>query len=121
MGDLTATEAVAIADKDLPEIKPADIKLDTSAVDTLKPAELVVVQQKWVSGARTNEQLVLLIKQCPEKIARLEAMKVEPYIIGSPAKDTASIDAKIARLKEQYAVCIKEIKSRRAKAVVDVG
>jgi hypothetical protein len=100
-----------IVDKDLPDIKPADIKIDITAVSKLTGAQLTSVKQTWVNTSRTNEQLVTLIKQIPEKIDRINAM-------GTP---DASLVAKIARLKEEYAVCILEIQARKAKAVVDVG
>ena len=96
-----------IADKDLPDIKPADIKIPITAVSTLPAAQLTAVKLKWVHTSRTNYQLVTLIKQIPEKIDRINAM-------GTP---DASLTAKIARLKEEYAVCILEIISRRTKAV----
>jgi hypothetical protein len=112
-----------IADKDLPDIKPADIALDTSAVDALEPAELVVVKDRWVCSSRTNEQLVLLMKQCPEKVEQLivERDRSLPLslALGNPPRLASDevINEKIARLKEQYAVCLKEITSRKAKAV----
>jgi hypothetical protein len=96
-----------IADRDLPDIKPADIKIDITPVTKLTTAQLNAVKFTWVNTSRTNDQLVILIKQIPEKIDRINAM-------GMP---DASLTAKIARLKEEYAVCILEIQARRAKAV----
>ena len=96
-----------IADKDLPDIKPADIKIDISGVESLPSNSLLSVKSRWVNTSRTNGQLVLLIQQIPEKIARINAL-------GTP--DT-SLTEKIARLKEEYAICILEIQARKAKAV----
>jgi len=96
-----------ILDIDLPDIKPADIKIPITAVSTLPAVQLTAVKLRWAHTSRTNYQLVTLIQQIPEKIDRINAM-------GTP---DASLTAKIARLKEEYAVCILEIQARRAKAV----
>jgi uncharacterized protein (DUF4213/DUF364 family) len=101
----------AIADKDLPDIKPADIKIDITPVTKLTTAQLTAVKQTWVNTSRTNDQLVTLIKQIPGKIDRINAM----------GNLDTSMTEKIARLKEEYAVCIIEIQARRSTAVVDVG
>jgi len=108
---LISSEATAIADKDLPDIKPADIKLDTSKVDALKPAELEAVKQKWVAPSRSNDQLLLLLEQCPAKIDRINA------ILATQKEPDQGLIDKIARLKEQYAVCVKEVQSRKTMAI----
>ena len=97
-----------IADKDLPDIKPADIKLDTSKVDSLKPEELKVIMNKYMAPIRPNEQLLLLLQQCPEKVARCQE------IIDRGEDKTGLLANKIVVLKEQYAVVIKEISARKA-------
>jgi len=102
MGDLDP-----ISIKDLPDIKPEDIKLDTSAVDKLNAKALEVVKQTWVTTGRSNEQLLFLLKQIPEKVGRIEKILAE-----QKEPDKSLID-KITRLKEEYAVCIKEIQSRK--------
>ena len=93
-----------VLDKDLPDIKPADIVLDITVISKLSTVELTAVKHKWVNTGRTNEQLLHLIKQIPEKIDRIMAMGIPD----------ASMVAKIARLKEEYAVCILEIQARKA-------
>jgi hypothetical protein len=98
-----------ILDKELPDIKVA--VLDVSTVEALKPAELVVVKEKWVTPSRTNEQLVILIEQCPAKIERINAMLATQTV-----PDQSLVD-KVVRLKEQYAVCLKEISARRTVAI----
>jgi len=100
-----------VLDKDLPDIKAEDIKIPITTVSTLPAAQLTIVKLRWVHTARTNDQLVTLIKQIPVKIDRINAM-------GTP--DT-SLTAKIARLKEEYAVCILEIQARKAASVMKVG
>ena len=107
-----STMRTLVEDKDLPDIKPEDIKLDISAVDALTPKELEAVKQAWVCSSRTNEQLLVLLKMCPEKIERLQRMLVE--IKDSDKDATDSINVKILRLKEEYAVVIKEIEMRKA-------
>jgi hypothetical protein len=96
-------------DKDLPDIKPEEIKLDTSKVDAMDEKTLTETKQKWVCDSRSNEQLVFLLKMCPEKIDRIQVLLVNE-------KDPDSIKTltdKIERLKEEYAVCIKEIEMRK--------
>lgn len=110
----------AIADKDLPIVEAKDVKLDVSAVEVLKPEELKSIMDTWASSQRTNEQLLFLIKMCPEKVNRLTALKNTPYQIGEPARDFVSIDAKIERLKEQYAICLKEMEGRRTVAIAKI-
>ena len=96
-----------ILDKDLPDITLADIKLDTSRVDLLKPIELKTVIEQYAMTRRSNDQLLLLIQQCPEKVARCQEM-----IDRGKDKD-GLLAKKIVVLKDQYAVVIKEIAARK--------
>ena len=98
---------------DLPVIAAKDKKLDTSEFDALEAGQLEAVKHRWVAPARSNEQLVGLVDMCPEKIARLQD-------IIDNTKDAELIQQlreKSARLREQYAVVLHEIDSRRTKAV----
>jgi hypothetical protein len=98
-----------LTNNELPDIKPGDIKLDTSKVDVMDEKTLTETKQKWVCDSRSNEQLVFLLKMCPEKIDRIQANMANE-------KDPDQIKMmteKIERLKEEYAVCIKEIEMRK--------
>ena len=98
---------IPILDKDLPDIKPEDIKLDTSNFDKLGVKEQEVVKSNWVASQRSNEQLVLLIDQIPKKIDRIN------IILATQKEPDKSLVDKIVRLKEEYAVCINEITLRK--------
>ena len=93
--------------KDLPDIKPADIKLDITMLDKLLPKEIEVIKQRWVTTGRSNEQLLFLLKQIPEKVDRINK------VLSEQKEPDKSLVDKITRLKEEYAVCIKEIKARK--------
>ena len=96
-----------VATKDLPNIKPEDIKLDISAIDKLGSKELEVIKQRWVTTGRSNEQLLFLLKQIPEKVDRINK------ILSEQKEPDKSLVDKIARLKEEYVICIKEIEYRK--------
>ena len=100
-----------ISNNELPDTKPGDIKLDVSKVESMDAKTLAETKQRWVCSSRSNEQLVFLLKMCPEKIDRIQANMANE-------KDPDSIKSmteKIERLKEEYAVCIKEIELRKGK------
>lgn len=108
-------EATAIADKDLPDIKPADKKLDTSKVDALKPVELIAKSKGRGMHVVGNDRLLELMKEYPESVAQLQ----DQYENRSVKEDGTDYLKQIENLKEKYGLICKEIESRK-KLAVDV-
>ena len=69
---------ITIDDKDLPDIKPEDKKIDTSSVDALSSNDLDVKKQERGLYMVSNERLVELLEYYPREIERMQETSHPP-------------------------------------------
>jgi hypothetical protein len=108
---------IDIDSKDLPDIKPVDIKADISVVTAMDAKTLEMAKTTRGLYMLSNKRLIELLEYYPLAIARDQIMyDNRPKYEGDGIQYLETID----RMKEKYGLVIKEIETRKAKANIDV-
>lgn len=98
-----------IDDKDLPDIKPEDIKVDISTVDKMDAKELATATAYRTIDTKDNSTL-LFLKQTYERKLPLLKTQLETEKDTEIIKNTQD---KIDRITEKYGLVIKQIQARK--------